>query len=127
MSKLRQVRVGELLRQVISDIIRTKIKDPRLQGITITDVEMTADLKTARVYYCELGGGKSPSCLQGLEAAQGFIRRNIRLELDLKYIPQLSFFYDTSFDTYARIDGILKDLEQSQPHDIQEDRSHTED
>ena len=127
MSRFRKDRVAELLREVISDIIRTKIKDPRVQGVTITDVEMTADLKAARVYYCGLGDEENKSRQDGLEAAQGFIRHNIRSELDLKYIPQLTFFYDTSFDTYARINGILKDLEQSRTDDDSENSSDIKD
>jgi ribosome-binding factor A len=125
MSKFRKDRVAELLREVISDIIRIRIKDPRVQGVTITDVEMTADLKAARVYYCRLGAGEDKSSQEGLEAAQGFIRHHIRSELDLKYIPQLTFFYDTSFDTYARINGILKDLEHTQSDDDSESSSNT--
>ena len=120
MSRFRKDRVAELLKEVISDIIRMKIKDPRVQGVTITAVKMTTDLKAARVYYCSLGDRENKSHQEGLEAAQGFIRRHIRLELDLKYIPQLTFFYDKSFDTYARIDGILKNLEQSRLDDDSE-------
>ncbi len=110
MSRFRKDRVAELIRQVIADLIVSKIKDPRVQGVTVTEVLMSADLKSARVYYCSLTGGEAAAHQKGLEAAEGFIRRQLRMELDLKYIPQLSFFYDTAFDNSARISRILKDL-----------------
>jgi ribosome-binding factor A len=116
MSRFRKDRVAELIRQVIADLVVSKIKDPRIQGITITEVLMSADLKSAKVYYC-CPGGEATSHQQGLEAAEGFIRRQLRTELDLKYIPQLSFFYDTAFDNSARISRILKDLAEPAKED----------
>jgi ribosome-binding factor A len=109
MSRFRKDRVAELIHQVIADLVVSKIKDPRIQGITITEVLLSTDLKSARIYYCS-AGGETAAHQQGLEAAEGFIRRQLRMELDLKYIPQLSFFYDTAFDNSARINRILKDL-----------------
>ena len=117
MPKFRKNRVAGLLREVISDIVVRKIKDPRVHGITITDVRMTADLKSARVYFSSLTDGKVEDHKQGLESAQGFIRRELRRELDLKYIPELSFFYDTAFDHSLKINRILKDLAVSDSHE----------
>jgi ribosome-binding factor A len=117
MSNFRKNRVGELIRQVISDLIVRKIKDPRVQGVTITEVRMAGDLKSAAVYFSCLADGKHDFHAKGLEAASGFIRREIRRELDLKYIPQLTFLYDTSFDNFSRINQILKDLEPSETKD----------
>ena len=118
MNRFRRARVAELVREVISDIIRYKIKDPRIEGVTISEVVMAADLKSARVYFADLADGKSETHNQGLQAAVGFIRRELRLQLDLKYIPALEFHYDTAFDNFARIDGILKTLEPSRDDDI---------
>ncbi len=112
MNQFRKNRVGELIREVISEIILYKIKDPRVQGITITEVRMAADLKSATVYFSSLGDGKSLIHKQGLEAASGFIRRQLRLEVDLKYTPALSFVYDEAFDNFARIDSLLKKLDE---------------
>ena len=110
MPRFRKDRVAELIHQVIADLIVSKIKDPRVQGVTITEVLLTSDLKSARVYYCGLSAEKNEAHQKGLEAAEGFIRRQLRMELDLKHIPQLSFFYDTAFDNSARITKILKDI-----------------
>ncbi len=117
MARFRKDRVAELIRQVISDLILYKIKDPRVQGITITEVRMAGDLKSAAIYFCSLDDGKSDMHKEGLEAASGYIRRGLGSELDLRYIPQLSFHYDTSFDHYARIDTILKGLAEPQDED----------
>ena len=121
MSRFRKDRVAELVREVISDIIRYKIKDPRVQGITITEVRMAADLKSAQVYFASLTDGQVARHLKGLQAANGFIRRQLRQEVNLKYIPSLSFFYDTSFDNFAKIDRILKELDLSDTYHDQED------
>ena len=110
MTSFRKSRVAELLRQAISDIVMLKIKDPRVQGITITEVRMTQDLKSATVYFSSLTDGKAESHKNGLDNAAGFIRRQLRHELDLKYIPELTFFYDTSFDNFSRINKLLKEI-----------------
>ncbi|MFH0824808.1 MAG: 30S ribosome-binding factor RbfA [Pseudomonadota bacterium] len=111
MGGFRKNRVSELMRQVISDLIRDKIKDPRIIGVTITEVKMADDLKSAIVYFASLADGKHELHLEGLQAAEGFLRRQLRGELDLKYIPVLSFHYDTSFDNYDRISRLLKKVE----------------
>jgi ribosome-binding factor A len=111
MTRFRKDRVAELLLQAISDIVMLKIKDPRVQGITITEVRMSGDLKSASVYFSSLTDGKADDHKKGLEKAAGFIRRQLRSELDLKYIPELSFFYDTSFDNFSHINKLLKQLE----------------
>ncbi len=117
MTTFRKDRVAELIRQVLSDLILAKIKDPRIQGVTITEVELAADLKSARVYFSSLNDGAAAVHQAGLVAAEGFIRRELRRELDLKYIPQLSFAYDTSFDHFARIDRLLKGLDDHERKD----------
>jgi ribosome-binding factor A len=117
MTSFRKSRVAELLREAISDIVVRKIKDPRVQGITITEVRMSMDLKSATVYFSSLTDGKAESHKTGLEKAGGFIRRQLRQELDLKYIPELSFFYDTSFDNFSHINKLLKEIVPSETKD----------
>ncbi len=117
MSSFRKSRVAELLRQAISDIVVLRIKDPRVQGVTITEVRMTDDLKSAKVYFSSLTDGKADSHRKGLENAGGFIRHQLRQQLDLKYIPELSFFYDTSFDNFSRINKLLKEIVPAETKD----------
>jgi ribosome-binding factor A len=126
MGKFRKDRVSELLVQAISEMVRLKIKDPRVQGVTITGVKMSADIKSAIVFFSSLADGKADEHKKGLEAATGYIRRQLRSELDLKYIPELQFIYDTSFDVGVRIDKILKEIGVSEGDDESEHTRNTE-
>ncbi|MDR3603934.1 MAG: 30S ribosome-binding factor RbfA [Desulfomonilaceae bacterium] len=113
MPQFRKKRVSELLKQTISDILTHNIKDPRVSGVTITDVLMSSDLKSARVYFSSLTDGRMDDHLQGLAKAEGFIRHRLKEELDLKYIPILTFFYDSSFDYSVKISKLLKEIEST--------------
>jgi ribosome-binding factor A len=110
MPSFRRNRVAELLRQAISEIVVFEIKDPRVIGVTITEVQMGADLKSARVYFSCLADKQNEMHRKGLDSAAPFIRKKLRDTLDLKYIPELSFFYDSAFDHSARIGKILKEI-----------------
>jgi len=110
MTRFRKDRVAGLIREVISDIVTRRIKDPRVQGVTITQVHMSGDLKAARVYFSCVPDGKADDRRRGMESARGFIRHQLRVELDLKYIPELSFFYDASLDYSQHINTILKEI-----------------
>ncbi len=103
------------MRELIADVVRLKIKDPRVEGVTITEVRMSDDLKSAIVFFCSLSDGKTELHKQGLTAAAGFMRHEIGILADLKYIPSLSFEYDTSFDYFDRINKILKTLPPTEP------------
>jgi len=111
MPQFRKERVAELLKQTMSDIIRDDIKDPRVKGVTITEVSLGSDLKSARVFFSSLDDGKAELHCKGLAAAEGFIRRRLKAELDLKYIPVMTFSYDSSFDHSLKISNLLKEIE----------------
>jgi len=125
MSKFRKDRVAELIREAISDIIRLKIKDPRVSGVTITEVRLTPDLKSARVFFSSMSDGMGELHKKGLEAATGFIRHQLGAELDLRYIPTLAFVYDTSFDNFDRINRILQTMDVTESADDSTDRTDT--
>lgn len=110
MSNFRKNRVADLIREVVSDIIKDDIKDPRVQSVTITEVTMSADLKSARIFFSCLADGKTELHLAGLQSAEGFIRKRLRDELDLKYVPQITFAYDSSFDYSDHINTILNKI-----------------
>ncbi len=104
----RSARVGELLRQELSDLLRREVKDPRVQGATVTDVAVSDDLSRARVYYnTSLCGHSRQEVHQALESASGFLRSQLRDRMNLRQPPQLSFHYDESFDEGARMDVVL--------------------
>ena len=107
----RSDRVAGLLKQVLSDILQKKIKDPRLQMITITTVKMSRDLRLARIYFIISGDRKEiEEANQGLKNALGYLKRVLGREVDLRYIPDLKFYYDESFDYGSKIDKILNSL-----------------
>jgi ribosome-binding factor A len=111
MGRFRKPRVAELLRRVIAEVIHSSVKDPRVQDLTITEVVPSNDLKSARVYFCALADGNRALHQEGLDAAAGFIRRRLRLELDLKHTPTLEFHYDEAFDNFDRINRVIKSLD----------------
>jgi ribosome-binding factor A len=104
---LRQARVGDLLRETLADLLLRKVKDPRVSEVTITGVEVSADLKHAHVYFCVRDDEVKEAALQGLKSAEGFFRHELKHIIKIKTIPNLTFSYDTSFDYGSHIDEIL--------------------
>ena len=107
----RAERVSGLIQEVLSDLLKKRIHDPRLQMTTITKVKMSADLKLARIYFTIYGDRKkSEDAANGFDSARGFIKRNLARRLGLRYMPELKFFYDESFDYGLHIDQLLKKI-----------------
>ena len=105
----RADRVSGLIQEVLSDLLKKDIHDPRLKMATITNVVMSRDLKLARVYFSIFGdSSKAQAAADGFESARGFIKRSIASKLSLRYMPDLKFFYDESFDYGSHIDELLR-------------------
>jgi ribosome-binding factor A len=114
----RADRVADLIKQEISDILRREAGDPRIANITVTDVRLTDDLRSARVYVVELGKDRlSPEVEKGLSKARGFLKRELGKRLKLRYIPELAFFYDPSFEYGSRIEKLLKEVRKDETDD----------
>lgn len=108
----RADRVADVIRRELADLLQRRIKDPRLNRVTVTGVEMTDDLRHARVFYCFLGeSGEREAVAQGLARARGFIRRELGQRIYLKFMPNLDFRYDQSFEYGDKIERILKELQ----------------
>ena len=108
----RSDRVGHLIQKEISAIIVELIKDPRVGFVTVTDVAVTDDLKSARVYFSIMGSEEDKlKSMEGLRSAKGFIQGELGRRLKLRYTPKISFFHDGSFERADRIDRLLKDLD----------------
>jgi len=110
----RSERVGELLTEVIADVLREDIRDPRVTAVTITAAKVTKDLRQARIYFTILGGAteNKDAVLAGLKSALGFIRARIGKQLKLRFVPALEFFYDDSVDEAERIEKLLRQVKQ---------------
>jgi len=107
----RADRVSGLIQEVLSELLKKKIRDPRLAMATITSVKMSRDLKLARIYFTIYGDSeKSEAAAQGFESARGFIKRSLAGRLGLRYMPDLKFFYDESFEYGSQIDQLLEKI-----------------
>jgi ribosome-binding factor A len=107
----RSDRVGGQIQKVLSEILLKKVKDPRLENASITDVKMSRDLRIARIYFVTSGNKKNiEEALEGFKSALGYVKRTVARQLGLRYMPDLKFFYDESFDYGSHIDNVLKAL-----------------
>jgi ribosome-binding factor A len=105
----RSDRVGGLIQQVLSEILNKDIGDPRLKMATITAVEVSRDLRLARIYFTAPGGKhKKEAAIEGFNSARGFIKKALAQEIDLKYMPDIKFFYDESLEYGAHIEALIK-------------------
>ena len=112
MSAGRMRRVDEAVRAVLSDVIASELKDPRVGFVTVTGVKTSPDLRHARVFVSVLGDDQARSAsLEGLRSAHGFLQRRVASELTLKHTPALSFEYDDSVDRGMRITQLLEETE----------------
>ena len=105
----RSDRVSGQIQKVLSEILLKKIKDPRLKNASITDVKLSRDLRIARIYFVISGNKKNiEAVLEGFNSAVGYVKRTLARQLGLRYMPDLKFFYDESFDYGSQIDEVLK-------------------
>ena len=111
MTARRQRQVAELLHKEISLLIQRQARDPRLDSVTITGVDVTPDLQDARVYVSVLGDSHDvQQAMAGLESAAGFLRRQLGDSLSLRVTPTLTFRLDNSLEQGSRIDQLLDTL-----------------
>ena len=104
-------RVSELIRAILTDLLQTRINDPRLDGITITRVKVTPDTLRADVYYSVLGDEEARRVAQqGLESAAGRLRRELGARTRLRHTPELVFRWDSSLAYGERIEQLLDQL-----------------
>ncbi len=111
----RKGRIADQIKREIADILLRRVKDPRLQGITITVVRVSDDLKDATVFYCDtFPKTDRESVHAAFASASGFIRRELGKRLYLRYTPRISFMYDDSFDYAEKIDQIIETLRREE-------------
>jgi ribosome-binding factor A len=106
----RQLRVGEELRHALAQILdRHELRDPALQDVTVTvtEVRVSPDLKTATAFVMPLGGGHAAETIAALKRSAPYLRGLVARSVQLRHAPQLGFALDTSFDQASRIDALL--------------------
>ena len=112
----RQLRVGELVKQNLGELfIRNEAKIPSVNSklITVTEVRMTPDLKTARVYVIPLGGIDTKEIVRILTENSHLVRRALSKRLDIKFLPKLTFVEDNSFEYAEKIERIIRKYKEN--------------
>jgi ribosome-binding factor A len=112
MSTQRQIQMARRLAEEISRILLREVDDPRVRLVTITDVELSPDLKHARVFFSAIGGPPSDTAeaLQGLRRARRFIRRCLAEQAELRFTPTLEFRYDPTAERAQKVETILRQI-----------------
>ena len=105
----RTERVNELMRRELVLLLKQEVKDPRLKQVVITDVIVSRDLTSAKVFF-SVDADSNKIVVSLLNKASGFFRSSLSKTLDLRHTPTLSFIYDTTPNTGARIDDLLSRL-----------------
>ena len=107
----RADRIGVAIQTALSELLSRKMQDPRIEMATISSVKVTSDLRVAYIYFTQFGGEKQVAqAMEGFKSSHGYIKRMIAPKLGLKYMPEIRFIHDTSFDYGARIDSLLNEV-----------------
>ena len=111
----RSSRVGPALRSVICDVLLKRVQDPRIKGVVVTDVDVSPDLRNCKVYYYCTGENQDLEAVQkGLDSATGLIRKEMSSVSSMRYIPKVTFKFDTQIESARRIEEVLSTLDSSE-------------
>lgn len=114
----RRDKVAEAIRQEASTIIHDKLKDPRLGFVTITNAEVTADLRYAKIFFSVLGSDDAyRKTKEALDSAAGFVRKLIAERLNLRFAPEVTFYEDRSTEYSVRIEEVLNEIKELDEQD----------
>jgi len=109
----RSARVSDQMKHEIADILMRKIKDPRIGFVTVTDVDLSDDLKNAKVFVSIYGGNKEET-LKGLKSATAFIRLELGKRMRMRVVPEILFRFDSTVEQGAHIMELLHEIEKDQ-------------
>jgi len=109
---IKQQRMGDRIRQILSQLLLREISDPRLQGITVTEVRIDPELMYAKVYVNALGDeSREKKVMEGLKKANGFLRREVGQRIRIRNTPELHFYWDKTLERAERINNIISNLD----------------
>lgn len=121
----RAERVADQIRMEVADILMRKIKDPRVRSVTVTDVELTSDLRVARVFVTVMGtDAEEREIFAGLNRASGFVRGELGRRLTLRYLPEVIFVKDVSGPRGDRVLRLLDELQRKDEGSIGSSAGH---
>jgi ribosome-binding factor A len=111
MTSRRVLKAAQAIREVVSLAILTELRDPRVDNVTVTTVEVTGDMKQARIHVTVMGEDTNSSqVLKGLSSAAGFLQRKIANRIESRYTPKLEFVLDQGQENAREVARILEDL-----------------
>lgn len=110
--KKRSARVADAIRQELAVLLLSKVRNPKLGEVHISRVEVTDDLKIARIYFTLLAGkSRAAAAEKALIQARGFMRSHIARTLNLRYTPELQFRYDDTVEKVAQVESLFQEIE----------------
>lgn len=120
--RIRPEKVAHLMRREVADILQRKLRDPRVSAmVSVTDVEVTHDLGFAKVYVSIMGKPEDVAATLGaLTHAAGFVRHELGPRLGLREVPEVRFVHDESLDRGARVEELLKRIQDGKPVEDEE-------
>ena len=109
-------RLGDQIQRELAEFIRNEVKDPRVELVTVTGVEVSSDYQHARVFFTTLRGEKAVEAASvGLERAAGFLRSRLARSLNTRTVPELEFVYDESIERGARLSRLIDEAVGNTP------------
>ncbi|MFH1155420.1 MAG: 30S ribosome-binding factor RbfA [Pseudomonadota bacterium] len=107
----RSERIQAAIQTALSELLQKKVQDPRIELATISGVRLTSDLRIAYVYFSVFGNQERvEEVMEGFKSSKGFIKKMIAPKLGLRYMPDLKFVHDKSFDQGSKIDALLQSV-----------------
>lgn len=111
MASRRMLKAAEAIREVVSMAILTEIRDPRVENVTVTSVEVAPDMRTATVFVSIMGDeGRQQLCLRGLQNSAGFLQSKVAKRIETRYTPRLTFEIDDGVKKSLEVGKILQDI-----------------
>lgn len=116
---LKQNRMNERIRLILSELLLREVSDPRLQGVTVTEVSLDGELKYADVYVNALADeDREEEVMTALKSANGYLRREVGKRIRTRHTPELHFYWDTTLEYGERINQILDSLDIPDDDDL---------
>jgi len=116
MDPIARARLNANLREVLAELLTTRVRDPRVEPVSLTSVDVSRDLAFAKVYYSVLGDAETQRIAQrGLESVAGFLRGEVGRELRMRNVPALRFHFDASLERGRHIEELLRELDSDLP------------
>jgi ribosome-binding factor A len=109
---IKQQRMSDRIQHILSQLLLREVSDPRLQGITVTEVKIDAELMYAKVYVNALGDeSREKKVMEGLKKASGFLRREVGQRISIRNTPELHFYWDETLERAERVNSIISGLD----------------